>query len=276
MPNLGWNQLQGNSGADLLIDRNLDPWQAPWDGPNSCNGANSEFSRTSGKAFMAPAQLMYYGRRVGTLGTSQSMIKEILVACVSACVVALLAVWLVNQPRRNFDRFLKEVATVEMGKTKLDEWRRQLDEEHISNVALKCAQQTCGIGWSGENRLLRKLRLAPRTVVSVSVGFKDGIADEIYILLSILKRNDQGDWLDDRGVVVRQHTDVPLTCDPQYRLDVRQHSGVGDRYWATVAMDACVSPADRTKAIAINTSCLTKIGGCTTVEEMIPPVFSRP
>jgi len=138
------------------------------------------------------------------------MRKGILVACVSACVVvALPLVWLVNRPRRNFDRFLEEVATVEIGKTKLDEWRRQLDEKQISNVTLKCAQQTCGIGWSGENRLLQKLRLAPRTVVSVSVGFKDGIAEEIYILLSILKRNDQGDWLDDRGVVVRQHTDVP-------------------------------------------------------------------
>jgi hypothetical protein len=43
-PNFTWNQLQGNSGADPLIDGNLDPWLAPWDGtPNSCNSANSKF-----------------------------------------------------------------------------------------------------------------------------------------------------------------------------------------------------------------------------------------
>ena len=165
---------------------------------------------------------------------------------------------------------------VEIGKTSLEDWRRQVERRHLSNVSFKCDQRAYGIGWRGENKLLQRLRLAPNTVVDASVGFKDGIANEIYIAMSTLKRTDQGDWLDDKGVVVRQTSDAPLACDHHYKVDVKQRYGVGDRNWATIAMDSCVSPEDRAKAIAINTGCLTKLGGCKTVEEMIPRVFGHP
>jgi hypothetical protein len=203
--------------------------------------------------------------------------KAVLITFAAVVAVALVAVCLVVAwPRRNLDRFLTQITTVKIGVTKLEDWRGQVEGAHLLNVNVKCDQRTCGIGWTGENKLLQRLRLAPRTVVTAGVGFKDGVADEIYILLSILKRNDQGDWLDDKGVVVRQSSDAPLPCDHRYKLEVKQRYGVGDRNWATVAMDSCVSPEDRAKAIAINTGCLTKLGGCKTVEEMAPQVFGRP
>jgi hypothetical protein len=194
-------------------------------------------------------------------------------ASVSVAVALAIAYEVISSPRRSLDHFLREVAAIEVGKTKVEDWRRQVDRAQLSHVTFKCDQRTCGIGWHGENSLLRRMRLAPRTIVDASVEFKDGIASEIYIILVIQKRDDKREWHDDRGVVVREIADSSSVCDQHYRLNVKERNRVGDRYWATVAMDSCVSPEDRARAIAINSSCLTRIGGCKTVESMIPQVL---
>jgi hypothetical protein len=207
------------------------------------------------------------------------MKKTILITAASALALFSIAgaYLAATSPRRGLDGFLAQVATVEVGKTRLDDWRTQVERAELSSVIIKCDPRTCGIGWRGENGLLQKLHLAPRTVVDASVGFEDGIASGIYIILVTEKRDDKGEWRDDRGVVVRQSMDVPAACHPHYNLDLNPRPGVVPRGpWATVAMDSCVSPQDRARAIAINSSCLTRIGGCKTVESMIPQVLGRP
>jgi hypothetical protein len=207
------------------------------------------------------------------------MKKAVLITAMSTVSFISIVVGhlVVASPRRSLDRFLAQVATVEVGTTRLDRWRTQVEQDRHSILTAGCDQRTCGIGWRGENRLLQKLHLAPRTVADASVGFEDGIASAIYIVLTVEKRDDKGEWRDDRGVVVQQNTTtIPGACRQHYRLDVLKRYGVGDHYWATVGMDPCVTPDDRARAIAINTSCLTRIGGCKTVESMMPQVFSRP
>ena len=207
-----------------------------------------------------------------------TMKKTNLIASVSAsAAIAFGILYLaVTSPRRTLDRLLSEVATVEVGQTKLAEWRTQVERDQHSNVAVKCDQYTCAVGCSRENSLLRRLRLAPRTTLGVNVGFRNGIASEIYIILVIGKRDDKGEWRDDRGVVVRQSEDVPGACNPHFTLDLNPRRVTVPGSWATVAMDSCVSRQDRARAIAINSSCLTRIGGCKTVESMLPQVFARP
>jgi hypothetical protein len=205
--------------------------------------------------------------------------KTILITAVSALTFLSIATGYlaVMSPRRSLDRFLAQVATVQIGKTRLDDWRVQVGLAQLSSLIVKCDQRTCGIGWRGENSLLQKLHLAPRSVVDASVGFEDGIASAIYIVLTVEKRDDKGEWRDDRGVVVQQNTTkISGTCRQHYRLNVLKRYGVGDRYWATVEMDSCVTPDDRARAIAINTSCLTRVSGCKTVESMVPRVFANP
>jgi len=204
------------------------------------------------------------------------MKKALITAACSIAIVSMAAVYsAVTSPRRSLDRFLAQVATVEVGKTRLDEWRRRVERDKYSIFTTGCDQQTCGIGWRGENGLLQRLHLAPRTVVDASVGFEDGIATGTYIILTIGKRDEHGEWRDDKGVVVQQsRTKIPSECLQDYRVDVLKRYGIGDRFWATVGMESCVAPAARARAIAINTSCLTKIGSCKTVEEMLPRVFS--
>jgi hypothetical protein len=132
------------------------------------------------------------------------MKKKLLITSDGLFAVALAGIYLVIiSPRRSLEHFLRELTMIEIGKTSLEDWHRQLERRHLSSATFKCDQGTCGIGWRGENKTLPRLRLAPNTVVDASVGFKDGIANEIYITMSPLKRTDQGDWLDDKGVVVR-------------------------------------------------------------------------
>jgi hypothetical protein len=194
-----------------------------------------------------------------------------------AVVLTIVFVYLaVMSPRRNLERFLRQVATVEIGKTTLEDWRGQVARAQISNLVLNCQQLDCGFGMRTENKLLYKLRLAPRSGVDASVGFKNGIASEIYIIFVIARKNDKGEWYDDKGIVVQQSTDQPGACHPHYGLLVKNRNVVGDRYWARVSMDSCVAPEDRVKALAINTVCLTKLGGCKTVEAILPQVLAGP
>lgn len=174
----------------------------------------------------------------------------------------------ITPPRRNLDRFLKQVATVELGKTKLDDWRKQVERDRISNVSLYYNQGVWVVEWRGEDNFLRRLRLAPRTVVSASVGFKEGVASEIYVIIEV--GYGEVESLEDIVVVVRQSMDNASACDPHYHVARKYGEQVG------VGMGPCVNPQERARAFAINTSCLTRIGGCKTVESILPQVFAHP
>jgi len=117
--------------------------------------------------------------------------------------------------------------------------------------------------------------VSPPTILDASVGFKNGVAEEIYIAFVVEDRNSQGEWYEARVVAVRLSSEQPEACHPDYILRVHEPNQVGGRNWATVNMDSCVSPKARANALAINTSCLTRIGGCKELEVMIPKAFQR-
>ena len=80
-----------------------------------------------------------------------------------AAVVAMLAFIAVTAPRRDLDCFMREVGTVEVGKTKLEDWRHKVAEAQLAGLNFVCDQQNCGVGLQRENKLLHKLRMAPPT-----------------------------------------------------------------------------------------------------------------
>ena len=73
------------------------------------------------------------------------------------------------------------------------------------------------------------------------------------------------------GATVHQATDT-RSCNQHYSTYARQN---GQHYWAVVTMDSCVLPEDRAKALAINSGCLAKIGGCKSPEGILPQVFGN-
>jgi hypothetical protein len=145
----------------------------------------------------------------------------------------------------------------------------------LFSFSKRCDQRTCGIGWRGGNSILKALRLAPQTIVDASVGFDDGIASEIYIVMEVAEHNEIKDWHRDRIVVVRLSDENPSACHDHYKAELTRRSGAGEDNRATVAMDRCVSRDEFTSAVAINAGCLTRVGGCKTIPAMLPRVFGR-
>jgi hypothetical protein len=145
----------------------------------------------------------------------------------------------------------------------------------VANLRFTCEKQDCALGLIAENKLLRRLRLSPPTVADAGVGFKNGTASEIYIYFTVSKRNSHRGSLDATGVVVRESADRPWACDTHFDLLLHKRYGVGEVDVANIAMNPCVLPEDRAKALSVNTGCLTKIGGCKKVEDLLPGVFSK-
>jgi hypothetical protein len=179
----------------------------------------------------------------------------------------------VTLPRRSLDHFLKQVAMVEIGKTKLDDSRIQVERAQLSNWNQTCDHSPCSIGWRGENKLLQRLRLSPRTGIEADVQFTDGIASGIDVWVEIDDAPDvAGIMYPGTGARVHEaRGNQP--CNSHYSSYVKAH---GSRSWGVVKMDSCVLPEDRTKALAINTACLTRIGGCKNVDEILPRILGRP
>jgi hypothetical protein len=86
---------------------------------------------------------------------------------VAAVVAAMLAFITVTAPRRDLHRFMKDLGTVEVGKTKLEDWRHKVGEAQLAGLIFVCDQQTCGVGLQRENKLLHKFRMAPPTLDQV-------------------------------------------------------------------------------------------------------------
>jgi hypothetical protein len=70
-----------------------------------------------------------------------------------AAILAFASVYeLVALPSHSLNRFLRNVGSVEVGKTRLEDWRQQVEQAQTANVSFRCAQSACTIGWHGENR----------------------------------------------------------------------------------------------------------------------------
>lgn len=205
------------------------------------------------------------------------MTRKLLVLFVAILLtVAVAAVYVViYRPRQDLNRFLTEIEATQVGETTLSEWRNHLMHNRSSHITLQGDGTTSAVSWHGDNNLLKNLGLAPRTVVRATVGFRNGVASSVYVVLDVLQHGEQ-DWHHDRGVVIRLSDDNPLACHEDYSVEVKELTGGGGRNWATVAMDRCVSRENFKKAVIINADCLTRIGGCKTLEAMLPLVFGHP
>jgi hypothetical protein len=193
-----------------------------------------------------------------------ALISLLSLAALETIYVALIA------PRRTLSRLMAELTTVELDKTKLDDLRRLLQRTSHSHARVTCLQDSCGFMMLNDS--LHKLRLEPLTAISGEVLFKDGIASEIYVRVEIDDAPDaRGVMYPGTGATVHQ-SDTTKSCNQHYSSWVKQK---GRYSWGIVTMDACVLPEDRKKALAINTACLTKIGGCRSVESILPAVFGN-
>jgi len=193
-------------------------------------------------------------------------------------VAAILAIsctaQFVSRPGRNLKHFLAVLASVEIGKTRLADWRSNLQSAGVSHLETSCHETNCTSSLRVANVTLHRLRLAPLTTADAGIAFSDGIASDVYVAL-VVQGKIQGKSTDDLGVVVHESNERAEACQSEYKLSVgRRYAAPGDRSWATISMDRCVSADNRAKALGINAGCLTRIGGCKTIESILPQVFN--
>jgi hypothetical protein len=202
--------------------------------------------------------------------TSKTLVASTLIVGVSAIT------WLyvvATSKQRELGRFLRQLSTVELGKTTPEQCKEELTRAKISNVQILSNDHVSGFGLRADNEYVHKLHLAPLTVIDASVGFHDGVANEIYVILAVQGIDDRGRTFDVKGLVIRETSEKSESCDQHYTSQVGRRESPGDRSWGTIVMNRCVSAAERTKALSLNAGCLTKIGGCETIDQMNPKVF---
>jgi hypothetical protein len=199
------------------------------------------------------------------------MKNRILVPLVALAVGAVALSYLaITYPRRDLDHVLEQVRTVEVGKTKLADWRTGIEDSPAGAGKLVCEGLICGVGWRIENKFLQKLHLAPQTTATVSVDFKGGIADDFHIWIEVDNLSDvNGQRFAGPGATVHQSND-PRFCDANYSSYLKENFG---KRWAVATMGPCVSRDNRARALSIKTGCLSKIGGCKDGAEILPMVF---
>jgi len=188
------------------------------------------------------------------------MNKRTLIACaIGSLAVGLVVVYLVlTAPKRRIDRFLKEIAKVEIGATSLQNWREELRAAHLQGSSFSCDGRDCAISEKVQVKALHRLRLAPLSGIAASVTFKDGVASEVNVWFEIDDHNIAGAMEPGTGATVRLSTETE-SCPQHYCTYVRERWGYP---WAVVVMDSAASQDERARAFAINTGCLTRIGGC--------------
>ncbi|MGZ4787881.1 MAG: hypothetical protein ACXVZX_05130 [Terriglobales bacterium] len=184
--------------------------------------------------------------------------------------VTVLAVYVqVTAPRRHFERFLGAVRDVRVGNTRLDEFKQQLIRSRIASFNSPCHGDRYYVVLTAQNSLLHKMHLAPLTTTIAQVQFQDSVASEISIIVEIDDLEVNGTQTPGTGATVRQGLD-PKSCSQNLKSFVTQK---GPYHWVLVDMDSCIAPQARAAALAINKSCLTKLRGCRTGEEIAPKVF---
>ncbi len=201
------------------------------------------------------------------------MKKRTLTACITAFLIVGLAVGYVGltAPQRRIGRFLEETAKVEIGMTRLNDWREQLQAAHVKDSSVSCDENACRVSEEAQVRMLHRLRLAPLSGISASVTFKDGVASEVDAYLEVEDRDVAGAMEPGTGATIHESTQS-RSCPQHYCSYVKERWG---HPWGVVEMDSGASGEDRAKAFAINTGCLTRIGGCRKLEVILPHVFAK-
>jgi len=97
---------------------------------------------------------------------------------------------------RNLSRFLQEIASVEIGKTRWQDWRSEVTGAHISNVEFQCKEEICSSGLQADNSLLDRLGLPSLTTARAGAAFQNGIAIEIYVLFATSRMDGMGNHHD--------------------------------------------------------------------------------
>jgi hypothetical protein len=146
----------------------------------------------------------------------------------------------------------------------LDEIRQQFGTE--LKQPDPCTPSGCGYEIILSNRLLAEIHMAPFTALRSYFWVRDGVLDGNMLVFwaadsqgRLAKVDIQTKYCD------RCDSFTVVPCAGSIESDISGSVEIG---YKSVA-------ADRRAAFALDTSCLTKHAGCSTVAELLPPIWQR-
>ncbi len=179
--------------------------------------------------------------------------------------------------RNKAEAFLKEATALQLRLTTVEQIE-QLSARYEGRIEPgTCDPHGCAYFFSFDNGWLHRLRLAPYTQITCTLGATDSAL--VYRRVDLVTRNKSLDF----GAFVDEWLTYPKGLQFLSKpFDVRlQPKGVlaNVRWRVHVNLTADATPEQHRIAYSLNLRCLTKIGGCEDAQEMLPSVtwgdFSR-
>lgn len=207
-------------------------------------------------------------RRLNLLSAPYLLVRAVAVTLVGCLILMLLAWFMLRLRAHRTDAILRATAQVEAGRTRLSDFRRAAAEAGAPREALLCSERQCRFSYTATNWPLYLLRLAPVTEISIGVLFEDGLASELSVDAAVGTHGELA------HVTFNQMDYENLSCGAEACL--WKHGGTAEQpRTIAIQMSHRADVKRRMRALAIDTHCIVRLGGCTSAEELLPGALSR-
>lgn len=185
-------------------------------------------------------------------------------------VAVAALVWSTHATKRRAAKVLYEVQAFDLNNTTPEGIRSMVDRlgGEVSPSATNCPAEDCLLFIWVANKWMPRLRLAPPMSLTVWIRIQGGKA--IYRKVELVNRAYEG-HVPSASVTEYACTECEVPNDKPFRIGGLRYED-GTPIYMLVYLNARASPEQRRRAYAFNLECLTKFGGCTNPDEMLPGV----
>lgn len=171
----------------------------------------------------------------------------------------------IEQPRQQAAKFLRQVQTLEIGRTAYSQVQ-QLVAEYPGES--RCFEDDCSVRF--DNSWMHRLGLAPVTQFQVMLHRRESRLSGINLAMMVA-----GPSLQQPPRATAMVFDGPQQGDAQPWRAVITDDAHGAPVKTFVQMSPQAPAAGRQAAFAFNLDCLTKRGGCQTSRDLLPGVWQN-
>jgi hypothetical protein len=190
-------------------------------------------------------------------------------------IVAVILVasgwYVVTKPCRDSQVVLEQIQQVQVGKTSMEGLKQIIAQRGFpGNAKILCFPDDCTYTFLAMNKTLHFLHLAPHSYLLTNIVVRNGVVTAIVL------NSASGDYGNLASLnFVQSFSDspeyYPFRCG-QERCIKRLNATDGSPWRIYVALLPSVPVAERNRLLSLNTSCLSRIGGCKNARDLLPTI----
>jgi hypothetical protein len=171
----------------------------------------------------------------------------------------------VTHIRKRAEEFLREASALRLRVTTAKQIEELVGRYGGHVEPSTCSSRGCGYFFSFDNGWLHRLHLAPRTSFTCTLAVSDGVLDYRRVFLT------SGNTSAVFGAFIDERLSSPPGIPEPFHASL-QTEGSGARWRVHVDMTADATSEQHKMAYAVNLGCLSKLGGCSDAQELLPSV----